>query len=923
MRKNIFYSLLLIVFAMPILIKGQTTIKFQGFEGTANDTWSYTVNPATFNSNGDVWAVVDNSFHSFTTIPSEGSKFWGVEDLNSPNGTTDWGTITFSSVDISSYSNVVLSFDYEVDGYDTGDDIKYEAFFNGTGQGEVLLVDGASNLNQDGTVSINIPDGTSNVYIVVSVKQNGTDYGGFDNFKIIGEVSGGVVNPSNFSASAGGSDNIDLSWDKNSSGDNVMVAYNTTNTFGTPSDGSTYTAGSTITGGGTVIYNGANVSYNHSGLTSNTTYYYKAWSVDGSNNYSSGVVTNATTAKEEPSNHVTGFAALAAGSSQINLNWTENDGIVAPDGYLIKASTADNITAPTDGTDESDDTDLSDGSGAVNMSHGTTSYSWTGLTASTTYYFKIYPYTNSGSHIDYKTDGTVPSANATTGEAPKGATDLIISEYVEGSANNKYIEIYNGTGADVDLTNYEVRLYANGASSASNTENLSGTLADGSTLVLANSSATIYSGTVINSSVCNFNGDDAIAIYNTNTNKYVDIFGVIGDDPGSAWTSGSYSTANKTLRRKSNVAVGVRTNPSGTGAGAFTTLESEWDLYDQDNVDNLGSHTFIPVPAGSYTASVALGDNSYTFTGTSVRINFIGVTTASNVTVNKYNNPPAHISGISESNISEYRWVIDGGTISFGGATEIRFKASELEGISNSSTATIVLYKRSEEGSGSFTSFGTMTYDAVNDEFWVNIPSFSEVVLASNDSPLPVELKSFTASVKGNNVALNWATATEVNNYGFQVERKKEMGESDWEDIGFVQGHGNSNSVKYYSYIDNPFEKGSYSYRLKQIDLDGAFKYSDIVSVDLGSITKFALKQNYPNPFNPTTEISFDIPKESRVKLSVYNALGQKVADLLNEKLSAGTHRIRFDGSNLTSGIYFYKMQSAGFTAIRKMILMK
>ena len=187
----------------------------------------------------------------------------------------------------------------------------------------------------------------------------------------------------------------------------------------------------------------------------------------------------------------------------------------------------------------------------------------------------------------------------------------------------------------------------------------------------------------------------------------------------------------------------------------------------------------------------------------------------------------------------------------------------------------------------------------------------------------PVELKSFTATVKGNKVELNWATATEVNNYGFQVERKKMQGESDWKEIGFVQGHGNSNSVKYYSYIDNPFEKGSYSYRLKQIDLDGAFKYSDIVSVDLGSITKFALKQNYPNPFNPTTEISFDVPKESNVKLSVYNALGQKVADLLNEKLSAGTHRVRFDGSNLTSGIYFYKMQSAGFTSIKKMILMK
>ncbi len=213
-----------------------------------------------------------------------------------------------------------------------------------------------------------------------------------------------------------------------------------------------------------------------------------------------------------------------------------------------------------------------------------------------------------------------------------------------------------------------------------------------------------------------------------------------------------------------------------------------------------------------------------------------------------------------------------------------------------------------------------------------NVPSETNATLNNgvawetdvSEIPYPVELKSFTATVKGKKVELNWATATEVNNYGFEIQRSAIRGQrSEFETIGFVQGHGVSNSTKYYSYIDNPFEKGSYSYRLKQIDLDGAFKYSDAVTVDLGSVTKFALKQNYPNPFNPTTEISFDVPKESRVRLSVYNALGQKVADLLNEKLSAGTHRVKFDGSNLSSGIYFYKMQSNGFTAIKKMILMK
>ncbi len=197
----------------------------------------------------------------------------------------------------------------------------------------------------------------------------------------------------------------------------------------------------------------------------------------------------------------------------------------------------------------------------------------------------------------------------------------------------------------------------------------------------------------------------------------------------------------------------------------------------------------------------------------------------------------------------------------------------------------------------------------------------SELPFETGSSPVPVELTSFTANLKGNKVELNWQTATEVNNYGFEIQRSTEN--SGWTAIGFVEGHGSSNSPKYYSYVDNPIDKGLYSYKLKQIDLDGAFKFSDVVSVDLGSVTKFALKQNYPNPFNPTTEISFDVPKESNVRLSVYNSLGQKVADLLNEKLSAGTHRVKFDGSYLTSGIYFYKMESGGFTEIKKMILMK
>ncbi|MBU0488304.1 MAG: choice-of-anchor D domain-containing protein [Bacteroidetes bacterium] len=164
------------------------------------------------------------------------------------------------------------------------------------------------------------------------------------------------------------------------------------------------------------------------------------------------------------------------------------------------------------------------------------------------------------------------------------AMDLIISEYIEGGSSEKYIEIYNGTGSNVDLSNYKLQLYSNGASSPTNDVTLSGTLNDGSVIVYMNSAATLYSGT--SNSAVNFNGDDAVALYKISPASFVDIIGEIGDDPGTAWVSGSHSTLDKTLVRKSTVYAGVSTNPTG-----FPTLESEWDLYNINDVSHLGSHT--------------------------------------------------------------------------------------------------------------------------------------------------------------------------------------------------------------------------------------------------------------------------------------------------------------------------------------------
>ena len=192
-------------------------------------------------------------------------------------------------------------------------------------------------------------------------------------------------------------------------------------------------------------------------------------------------------------------------------------------------------------------------------------------------------------------------------------------------------------------------------------------------------------------------------------------------------------------------------------------------------------------------------------------------------------------------------------------------------------------------------------------------------------SALPVELSSFSASIIGSTVKLSWRTETEVNNYGFEVERASlsALPLRVWEKIGFVNGNGNNNSPKSYSYEDKNVTAGKYSYRLKQIDNDGQFEYSKTIEVDFGAPKKFELSQNYPNPFNPNTTIRFSLPEAGNVKLTLFNILGQEIKTLVNEFKESGVHTINFDASELNSGMYIYKIEAANFVQTRKMTLVK
>ncbi len=196
-----------------------------------------------------------------------------------------------------------------------------------------------------------------------------------------------------------------------------------------------------------------------------------------------------------------------------------------------------------------------------------------------------------------------------------------------------------------------------------------------------------------------------------------------------------------------------------------------------------------------------------------------------------------------------------------------------------------------------------------------------------NETSIDVELSSFTCSISSSDVLLQWRTETEKNSYGFEIERRVVSSQvsaiSDWQKIGSVRAHGTSNAPNEYSFTDKNLLVGRYDYRLKQIDNSGSFKYSQSVEIEIIAPNNFTLFQNYPNPFNPSTTFSFDIPSNSFVSLKVFDQLGREVANIVSEELSAGSYSRQWNAANLSSGIYFYRLQAGSLSETKKLTMMK
>jgi len=255
---------------------------------------------------------------------------------------------------------------------------------------------------------------------------------------------------------------------------------------------------------------------------------------------------------------------------------------------------------------------------------------------------------------------------------------------------------------------------------------------------------------------------------------------------------------------------------------------------------------------------------------------------------------------------------------------------------SNGPNATYVLGQTDFTSNGINTTQSTFKYvngvfiDPPNRLLYVVDIGNHRILQFTASSMLPVELTTFTGTARRQSVELNWKTATETNNYGFEVERTSMSNEQStinnqqWRKIGFAEGAGNSNAPREYSFADKGLRGGTYNYRLKQIDRNGNFNYTEAITVEILVPRELTLSQNYPNPFNPSTTIEFTLPEDGRVSLKIFDVLGREVATLINEERSAGVmHSATFDASAYGSGIYFSRLEYKSAQLMKRLLLVK
>jgi len=556
--------------------------------------------------------------------------------------------------------------------------------------------------------------------------------------------------------------------------------------------------------------------------------------------------------------------------------------------------------------------------------------------------------------------------------------DLIISEYVEGTSSNKYIELFNGTGASINLSNYKLNLYSNGSATVSTGTTLSGTIASGACVVLQNSAAVLPlpSGvTGINCSAVNFNGDDAVELSKISTSATIDLIGRIGEDPGTAWGTSPLITADRTLRRKSTVLTGVTANPSS----GFPTLSTEWGSYATDTSNGLGSHsigTSSPVagyqdlavstilarvsgldPNTSYSyvvravSSQDTSDNSNTIqVSTTSVVNGTGANTSIGGAATTVLLPV--MTGFTNNNLELDP--VSTGNDDYSVSTSTFTGGISYSISSSSNSALNGTYILHHDGLG-FTpqaaryTLGGNTYqvssmNATATYTELDISGITKDAKGTlqidllRDGTLPVELSSFTAVINAqNNVSLQWVSQSETGMLGYYVLRSASENLQDASVISPLITATNTSQQQCYVYVDEELpQDGTYYYWLQNLDLDGEGNYHGPISVQYSTgstgnqspqlITTLA--NVHPNPFSTGTTIHYSLSKSTQVELKIYNLKGQMVKRYLPEYKNSGDYKLEWNGCDdhgrsCSNGLYFILMSTDGASFVRKVIIAK
>ena len=484
------------------------------------------------------------------------------------------------------------------------------------------------------------------------------------------------------------------------------------------------------------------------------------------------------------------------------------------------------------------------------------------------------------------------------------------------------------TVTGVTLTNNNTLTVTGALAGTGGLTNLNtGTLNIGGTVTISTLTATDYPNTV------NYTGS-------SQTIKGTTYNGLTVNQSSGDVTLGGSTTVNYMLTMtKGNIALGGFTLTLGTPLNSYGTLTYNTGYY------ITGSGTFTryfqasgqTIPA-SFTGDYGrfpMGDGTNDRT-VLVDFSWGGIYNTGTISVSHSNATGAtSVTSLSDVPLtinkrSNMSWTIaqSGLDLGTGNTMGIQITAGGIQGVT--ALADIALTKGSSKAGGTLVTATGSTSIPIMARTGMSLTDIANTfyIGATANSPLPVELTFFTISATEQSIVLHWSTATETNNYGFEIERK----ESDqWRKVGFIEGHGTTNTPQSYSFADNS-ASGKAAYRLKQIDRDGKFEYSkevDVIATKTPNM--FVLSQNYPNPFNPTTMISFGLPSNAMVSLKVYDALGREVSTLLSGELPAGTYSEQWSGEGFPSGEYFYRLQArqtssgqAGvFTETKRLILLR